>query len=144
MPDDGQQELERLADDTRAEFVRDLGHELTLNGRVQKSEGPARFSAEAVREAHATLLEKKRREILGEEEARLRTEIAAQLQQAQDQIVALAKRASRLWVAGSVLVSGSGTTLAVLAVPGNQLWIKLAVVTGSVIGTSLIARQPRS
>jgi hypothetical protein len=94
-----------------------------------------------VQTAHTALQENERRALLDEERAKMRAEIVAELQQANDTRAARIKRANLRW-GGSVLITASAEVTAVMAIPGDDVWIKLALVTVSVLG-GLVARPTR-
>jgi hypothetical protein len=138
---EGRAEFQRLSKQKTVEYETGLEHELTRAWLELRVPGAAEYTSDRVLSADRTLRIAEQQQLIDEVEARVRAEVAGQLQHANLQREEQTKRARLSWRVGAALIAGAAATNAAMMIPGDNLLVKLGVISTTVVGT-LIARPP--
>jgi hypothetical protein len=139
LTDEGRAAFKRLSREKTRDYQNRLGHELARAWLELGVSGPAEYTGDRVLAADAMLRADERRKITDEVDAKIRAELAGELQRAADPRQGKAKRATVHWRPGAALVAGATAANAAMLVPGGNAVLKLALVAATIAGT-LISR----
>jgi hypothetical protein len=139
---EGRAAFQQKSEEKKINYEVRLSHELTRGWLARKEDGPAEHTRDRVLAADRALAAEERQRIVDEVEAKIRAEVANELQQAADLRQARARRASFEWRIGAALIAAATTATTTMAMPGVNEWAKISVIAATAVGT-LIAR-PRS
>jgi hypothetical protein len=168
LTEDGQAECLRLRAEHLRRFDQDLARELTRLWLSLDLDGPETHPWFQVRQADEARREAGRRKIIDETRQEVRAEVAQELQRAEVELRRVTaervdlqrtvielervtgsrhpvaepdsrRRDTRRWRIGSMLITVGATATTVMVIPGDNLWLKVAVFAVSVTG-ALIAR----
>ena len=143
LTEDGRSEFFQVLQEANSRTTRRLTQELTLQWMSIGRDGPATYTWDRVRDAESAIKEKDRREIEAEINSRITTETFEEQRKVRAAREISARRSRWRWYMGSTMSTATTAIIAVMAVPGGNLWTKTALVLANATGV-LISWPPRS